>query len=89
MVHAAGYDDAERELEIVFTNGRTYRYKQVPRKIYQDLMKANSKGQYMRTNVMGVYDYHTLYRWTKMKRERAAKEADHGGLSKATRRRAS
>jgi KTSC domain-containing protein len=89
MVHAAGYDDAEGELEVVFTNGRTYRYKQVPRRIYQELMKADSKGQYMRANVMGTYDYYTLYRWTKLKREKAEKEADHGKLHKATRRRAS
>lgn len=89
MVHAAGYDDAESELEVVFTNGRTYRYKEVPRRIYEELMRAASKGEYMRASVMGTYDYYTLYRWTKMKREKAAKEAGNGKLHKTTRRRAS
>ena len=75
MVHAAGYDEAERELEVVFTSGRTYRYKRVPRKVYRELMAAKSKGEYMQEHVLGVYDYYTLYRWQKLKK---AKEGRGG-----------
>ena len=58
MIHAAGYDDANEELEVVFNSGRIYRYKGVPREVYEELLAADSKGQYMRACVIDVYpDY--------------------------------
>jgi hypothetical protein len=52
MVHAVGYEAATRRLEVIFNNGRAYLYEGVPRKIYQALLAAESKGQFMRDNVI-------------------------------------
>lgn len=58
MIHAVGYDAEARELEVVFTSGKIYRYSEVPQSVYDELLAAESKGQYMRASVIGVYpDY--------------------------------
>jgi len=58
MIQAVGYDPQTRVLEVVFTSGRTYCYEGVPPEIHQELMAADSKGQYMRAEIIGVYpDY--------------------------------
>ena len=60
MIHAVGYDAKTKLLEVVFNSGSTYVYEKVPRKIYQELMEAGSKGQYMHYAVIDCYDYHQL-----------------------------
>ena len=58
MIQAVGYDPKTRILEVVFNSGRTYCYENVPPKVYKELMAADSKGQYMRSEIMSVYpDY--------------------------------
>jgi hypothetical protein len=48
MIQAVGYDPETHILEVVFNSGQTY----------QELMAADSKGQYMRAAIIGVYpDY--------------------------------
>jgi hypothetical protein len=44
-------------LEVVFNTGDRYRYKGVPRSKYEELMNAESIGQYMHRNIIGRYDY--------------------------------
>jgi hypothetical protein len=55
MVHALGYDERIRELEVVFTSGDVYRYVDVDRTEYERLLQAESKGRYMRANIIGSY----------------------------------
>ena len=58
MIQAVGYDRKTHVLEVVFTSGQTYCYEGVPSKVYKELMAAASKGQYMRSEIIGVYsDY--------------------------------
>ncbi|HYH66344.1 MAG TPA: KTSC domain-containing protein [Urbifossiella sp.] len=58
MLLAVGYDATAKELEAVFSSGAVWRYKGVPRKVYRELLAAESKGSYMRECVIGVYaDY--------------------------------
>jgi hypothetical protein len=58
MIQAVGYDPKTRILEIVFNTGQTYCYEDVPPEVHQALMAADSKGQYMRAAIIGVYpDY--------------------------------
>lgn len=58
MIQAVGYDPKTRILEIVFNNGQTYGYEGVPPQVYKELMAADSKGQYLRSAIIGVYpDY--------------------------------
>jgi hypothetical protein len=61
MITAAGYDAAAKELEVVFQSGAVWRYK-VPRKVFKELLAAESKGSYMRACVIGVYPEYQLRR---------------------------
>ena len=55
MIQAVGYDPKSRILEVVFNSGRTYCYEGVPPKVYKGLMAADSKGQYMRAEIIDMY----------------------------------
>lgn len=55
MLHAVGYDPQKQVLEAIFYSGKIYCYEGVPQKIYQDLMIADSKGQYMRSKIIDSY----------------------------------
>jgi hypothetical protein len=57
MIYAIRYDEEMRTLEVVFNDGGIYRYLDVPRRIYRELMNADSKGLYMHDYVIGFYDY--------------------------------
>ena len=58
MIHAVGYNSKTLELEVVFNSGNIYRYENVPPEEYEGLMNSESKGQYMRANIIDVYsDY--------------------------------
>ena len=60
MLLAAGYDQKSRILQVVFRTGGIYRYKNVPSDKYDELMSAESIGQYMHKNIIGHYDYERL-----------------------------
>jgi KTSC domain len=60
MIQAVGYDPKTRLLEVVFNSGRAYCYEDVPPKVYKELMAADSKGQYLRSEIMGVYPDHPI-----------------------------
>jgi hypothetical protein len=47
MIQAAGYDEKSSTLEVVFNSGKTYRYFEVPKTVYLELMESNSKGSYI------------------------------------------
>ena len=55
MLYAAGYDEQTQALEVVFRRGGIYRYRDVPKPMFEQLMKAGSKGQHMRANIIGKF----------------------------------
>lgn len=55
MIYAVGYDSEAQTMDVVFLSGRIYRYLGVPKKVYEGLMAAGSKGSYMRGHIIGVY----------------------------------
>ena len=57
MLVAAGYDDKSCMLQVVFTTGETYRYKEVPFDQFEALMSAESKGRFMQKHIIGHYEY--------------------------------
>ena len=57
MLVAAGYDQKSRILQVVFRTGDTYRYKNVPSDKYDELISAESIGQYMHKHIIGHYEY--------------------------------
>ena len=60
MLVAAGYDRKSRSLQVIFRTGGAYRYKNVPSHKYDELMSAESIGQYMHKHIIGRYDYERL-----------------------------
>jgi hypothetical protein len=69
QIYAIGYDDAIESLVIVFQNHRVYQFFEVPQAVYHELLRADSKDQYMQASVIGQYAYAQLLR-RKRKRHR-------------------
>ena len=61
---AVGYSRKHGVLDVTFkSSGDTYRYFNVPRKIYDRLMRATSKGIFYNTYIRGNKDYMSLLNW--------------------------
>jgi hypothetical protein len=56
-VVSAGYDDATRSLELEFASGRVYRYEDVPRGVYDWLLRAHSKGAFVARMINDRYAF--------------------------------
>ncbi len=54
---SAGHDPRAAVLELQFRNGAVYRYFHVPRRVYRDLVRAQSKGGYFNQNIRAKYSY--------------------------------
>ena len=57
MLQYVGYDAKQKILEVVFNSGERYQYFNVPASVYDELMSADSIGQYMHRHIIGHYDY--------------------------------
>lgn len=55
MIKGVGYDAKSRTLEVLFDSGETYRYDGVPRRVYERLMAADSKGRFMHSEIIDMY----------------------------------
>ena len=55
MVYAIGYDRETKELEVVFTRGDIWKYRDVPEREYRSMMKSGSIGSYMRSCIIDMY----------------------------------
>jgi len=49
------YDKSEQSLEILFINGKVYKYVDVPQNIFDEFEKAKSKGTYYNENIKHSY----------------------------------
>ena len=56
-LRSVGYDGGQQTLVITFQSGGTYEYSGVPRSVYEELMRAPSKGTYFNAHVKGQYSY--------------------------------
>ncbi len=56
-IHAIGYDADVSVLEIIFSNGSIYQYRNVPREVYEQLMASPSKGNYFQDNIRGEFEF--------------------------------
>jgi predicted nucleic acid-binding protein len=54
------YDPAARELEVLFTTGRRYVYRDVPQEEVDAFRAAFSKGRYFNAHIRDAYDYAEL-----------------------------
>lgn len=55
-----GYDSTIMTLEVGFRNGSVYQYFDVPETVYQEFMRATSKGQFLNQNIKNNYRYAKL-----------------------------
>ena len=55
MVYAIGYDEQAQVLEVVFKRSGVYRYRDVPKDVYDELMQSDSIGSYMRDLIIDMY----------------------------------
>lgn len=56
-----GYDIASKTLVIDFLSGGRYSYKNVPKMIFDNMLKSQSKGKYFYKNIREKYNFSKLY----------------------------
>lgn len=56
-IRSIGYDIATQTLEVEFLNGRVYQYYGVPRNLFDQIMGASSKGQFLHQYIKNAYPY--------------------------------
>lgn len=54
-IKAAGYDPERALLEVEFHSGVMYRYGDVPARVYQEFLAAESHGRYFNQNIRNRY----------------------------------
>ena len=52
-----GYHDPTQTMEVCFKSGRVYQYFDVPRNVYDELMRTESPGGYLSSEVKGRFRY--------------------------------
>jgi hypothetical protein len=57
VIGAVGYTHV---LEIKFASGRVYQYYNVPEKIFQEMLSAESKGKYFNTHIRSKFPYQEI-----------------------------
>jgi hypothetical protein len=56
-ISSIGYDEETSTLEIEFHGGSVYQYLDVPLNVYEGLLNADSKGQYLAQHIKGYYRF--------------------------------
>ena len=56
-IAAICYDEAKHLLEIEFHHGAIYQYFDVPKEVFEDLLKAPSQGKYFAVNIKNTFKY--------------------------------
>ncbi len=56
-IYSVGYDSKNRILQVLFTNSGLYQYYGVPSYVFEELMRAESKGRYLNRNIAYKYRY--------------------------------
>jgi hypothetical protein len=51
VIRSFSYDDAARELTIIFRTGRQYTYEGVPKEIFEAMKAAFSKGEFFNDHI--------------------------------------
>lgn len=55
-IASAGYDEAKRLLRLEYKSGRIYDYFNVPPEIYEDVLNADSAGEFVNLEIKPNYD---------------------------------
>lgn len=57
MIQAVSYDETEQSLLILFNSGKAYRYFQIPKALFEELLASDSKGSFMRDRIIDQYPW--------------------------------
>lgn len=57
MLASIGYDSKKKILEVEFNHGGVYQYFDVSKRVYDELMSADSHGSYFYHNIRDDYQY--------------------------------
>ena len=60
VVAAMKYDAKASKLRVIYTSGNIYDYKEVPEKIYNEMRKASSKGEFLNKQIKPNYEYEKI-----------------------------
>jgi hypothetical protein len=55
-INAIGYDEANKELHVEFSSGKTYSYEGVSQETYEAMRDASSVGAYFAKHTRGKFD---------------------------------
>lgn len=55
-IEYASYDKEEKILTIKFVNSKEYRYKDVPERVYNEMVDAPSAGKFFQTFIRNQYE---------------------------------
>jgi hypothetical protein len=56
-ITSVGYDAGSRTLEVEFTSGAVYRYRDVPERVHAELLGSDSLGRYFNEHIRDRYVY--------------------------------
>jgi len=59
-IRSIGYDPQSAIIEVEFTSGDVYQYFDVPEHLYNGLMSASSKGQFLNDYIRNSYRYQKI-----------------------------
>ena len=62
VIASARYNARTRTMQVEFRTGRVYRYFEVPRRVYEELINAPSQGEYFNTRIRNNYRYREVTR---------------------------
>lgn len=57
QIYSIGYLEEEQELYVEFTNKTTYMYANVPKDVWNEFQRSDSKGSYFHSNIKTKYKY--------------------------------
>ena len=57
LLQSVAYDRVTSRLDVRFRNGETYEYLMVPSAVYDELMRADSKGRFFLAKISGKYPF--------------------------------
>ena len=63
VVAAIRYDASSSTLRVVYVSGTVYDYKNVPEKVYNEMKKASSKGEFLNKEIKPNYEFEKKSNW--------------------------
>ena len=60
VIAAMKYDAKAYKLRVIYKSGNIYDYKEVPEKVYNEMRKASSKGEFLNKQIKPNYEFEKI-----------------------------